>query len=339
MHNWEQWAKISDGPYQGTPKLSPADIVALEFVIDILDQDGNVIKFMPAAPGMTGAIINTGGPGNFTHLPSGFGIVATGSDQCLYLSDYDGNSFTWTKVAGPGRFLSGVESWASMDGSAEIIGEGLEHQLAYTFLAPGQDRRNIQQWDNLGQPGKPGGPKGIKGRPAPIRDGNGMHVLARGQDNRLWHIFGKSEDPMPGKLSFGSWTSLGGGLSNVPVVSHTANGIECYVVGERKELQAKAWDGRQWGGYQDLGGQLKGLPAPVSVYDSDSTFVFARGVNDELWYRHRTGGDWQSWQKMGDGITGDPAVWGARNGDDITITCVVLRERGELWQRVLRIKA
>jgi hypothetical protein len=342
MGKWEEWAKVSTGPYQGKPELTMAGLGESGYVIDVRDRAGNVIKLIPAAPERTGVRINTGGAGIIAHLATGpmrmGGFLATGNDQRLYHIESNGSQYRWQRTFGPGQFLGTVSSWTTMDGYAEILGEGTDHQLAYAYVTPEQDRDHIKQWENLGQPGEAGGKKGLNGRPAVVFDGRGLHVLARGQDNHLWHTFGKDNDHR-GKRAFDSWTNLGGSLTQVPIAIRTQTGIASFVIGDNQALFVNTWDGTHWSGFKSMGSQLKGLPAAISVHGSDSTFIFGRGVQDELWYRQRNGVNWEDWQSLGEGLTGDPAAWEqslSGNGEGV-VSCVVLRQNGALWLRELQL--
>jgi hypothetical protein len=265
--------------------------------------------------------------------------LATGNDNCLYHIESNGSQFRWQKTFGPGRFLGTVFSWATQDGYAEILGEGTDHQLAYACVTPEQDRDNIKQWENLGQPGEAGGKKGLNGPPAVVLDERGLHVLVRGQDNHLWHIFGK-DNQRRGARSFGRWTNLGGGLTQAPVAIRTQKGIECFVIGDNNEPFVNAWDGTHWSGFESLGGQLHGLPAAIYINGVNKTLVLGRGAHDELWYCQRNRIGWQEWQSLGDGLTGDPAAWEESFSDngEAMISCMVLRKNGELWLRELQLR-
>jgi hypothetical protein len=76
----------SKGPYRGKPTLT--GVGEGGFVIDVRDGAGNVIKYVPATPRSTNAIVNTGGAGLISHLGIGptrmGGFFATGSDKGLY---------------------------------------------------------------------------------------------------------------------------------------------------------------------------------------------------------------------------------------------------------------
>lgn len=342
MGKWKEWTKVSIGPFQGKPELTMMGTGEPRYVIDVRDRAGNVIKHNPAVPGRTGAMINTGGAGIIAHLGTGptrkGGFLATGNDKSLYHTESNGSQYRWQKTFGPGQFLGTVSSWTTRDGYAEILGEGTDHQLAYAFVTPEQDRDNIKQWENLGRPGEAGGKMGLNGRPAVVFDRRGLHVLVRGQDNHLWHTFGKDNDHQE-KRSFGPWTDLGGSLTQVPVAIRTQKGIECFVTGDDEMLFVNTWDGTRWSGFESIGGQLKGLPAAINIHGSDSTCIFGRGVHDKLWYRQRNGSDWQEWQSLGEELTGDPAVWEeplSGNGAGV-VSCVVLRQNGELWLRELQL--
>lgn len=342
MEQWKDWAKVSAGPYQGKPELTMSGLGESGYVIHVRDRAGNVIKLIPSASGRTEAIVNTGGAGIIAHLATGparmGGFLATGSDMCLYHIESNGSQHRWQKTFGPGRFLGTVFSSATLDGYAEILGEGTEHQLAYACVTPEQDIDNIKQWENLGQPGEAGGKKGLNGPPAVVFDGLGLHVLVRGQDNHLWHTFGKDNERQ-GTRSFSRWTNLGGRLTQVPVAIRTQKGIDCFVIGENHEPFVNTWDGRGWSGFESLGGRLKGLPAAIYVHGSDKTIAFGRGVHDKLWYCQRNGTSWQEWHSLGDGLTGDPAAWEESFSErgEALIACLVLRQNGELWLRELQL--
>lgn len=341
MEQWKDWAKVSAGPYQGKPELTKAGNGESGYVIHVRDRAGNVIKLIPSVPGRTVSVVNMGGARIIAHLATGptrtGGFLATGSDNCLYHIESNGSQYRWQKTFGPGRFLGTVFSSATLDGYAEILGEGTDHQLAYARVAPEQDRDNIKQWENLGQPGEAGGKKGLNGPPTVVFDGRGLHVLVRGQDNHLWHIFGKDNERQ-GTRSFGRWTNLGGSLTQVPVAIRTQKGSECFVIGENNEPFVNTWDGTRWSDFESLGGQLQGLPTAIDIDGGSKTLVFGRGVHDKLWYCQRNGTGWQEWHPLGDDLTGDPAVWEeslSGNGEGL-ISCVVLRRNGELWLRELQ---
>jgi hypothetical protein len=341
MGTWHAWTKIATGPYQGKPELTFAGRGESGYVISVRDRAGNVIKHIPATLGRIRTTINTGGAGTISHLAMGptrmGGFLATGRDKCLYHIESNGSQYRWQKTFGPGKFLGSVHSWTTLNGYAEIFGEGTNHQLAYAYVPPEQDRENIEHWENLGWPGKASGKKGLNGRPAVVYDGRGLHILVRGQDNHLWHAFG-NDNHLQEKRAFGGWTNLGGNLLQVPVAIHTRNGIECFVIGENNEVFVYTWNGR-WRGFENLGGQLEGLPAAININGGDSTFVFGRDVQDKLWYRQRNGVVWQEWQSLGEGLTTDPAVWEESlldKGGGL-VSCVVLRQNGELWLREFQL--
>ncbi|KAA3663559.1 MAG: hypothetical protein DWQ04_10215 [Chloroflexi bacterium] len=342
MGKWHAWTKIASGPYQGKPELAMTGLGESGYVIDVQDRAGNVIKHIPATLGRIRATINTGGAGTIAHLAMGptrmGGFLATGRDKCLYHIESNGSQYRWLKTFGPRKFLGAVHSWTTMDGNTEIFGEGTDHQLAYAYVPSEQDRDNIRHWENLGGPWGESGKKGLNGRPSVVFDGRGLHILVRGQDNHLWHTFGR-DNRLQEKRVFGGWTNLGGNLIQVPIAIHTRNGIECFVVGEDNELFVYTWNGIRWNGFENLGGQLNGLPAAIHIDDIDSTFVFGRGIQDKLWSRQRNGVVWQEWQSLGDGVTTDPAVWEESlldKGGGL-VSCVVLCQNGELWLREFQL--
>jgi len=348
MGTWTKWEQVDSGPYQGKPEFYNDQ--GGFFTFSVRDRAGNMINFVPAVPGATGGIINWGGAGVITHLPpsgsASYGEIVRGLDGGLYSRDFDkrtGHTLSrWRKWSGPGRLVSDAVAWGSQDGSREILGEGTEHQLAYCYISKDEmTRLEAKNWQNLGKPGESGGKKGINGRPAVVLRNDGMHVFVRGQDNHLWHISGKYGRRPGIAPTFGKWTSLGGGLTSVPVaiISGQMNDkIECFVTGEGNALWTITGDGQNWSDFQNLGGQVKGLPAAANTFTGDTTFVFGRGVHDKLWYRRRNGAAWQRWQSLDGQLTSDPAVMlEPTNYGGARLICMALGEKGTLWERIYQI--
>jgi hypothetical protein len=101
----------------------------------------------------------------------------------------------------------------------------------------------------------------------------------------------------------------------------------------------KTEDGTRWSHSESLGGQLQGLPTAIYIHGGNKTLVFGRGAHDKLRYCQRNGTGWQEWQSLGDDLTGDPAGWEeslSGNGEGL-ISCMVLRQNGELWLRELQL--
>jgi LysM repeat protein len=344
MGTWKKWQQVESGPFQGKPEFYwHGQIGGESFSFMVRDGAGNMLAFVPAVPGATGGLINWGGAGIIAHLPPPAGpyaMVVRGLDNGLYALDFENGK--WLKYSGPGRLLSDAAFLGSHDGSQQILGEGIDHQLAYCYISNDErPRLEANNWQDLGRPGESGGKKGINGRPAVVRGMDGIHVFVRGQDNHLWHI-SKGYGAPPGQLpKFGNWTNLGGRLTSVPVAIFSGNmndKIECFVIGEDNALWTITGDGQNWTDFQNLGGQLKGLPTAANTFTGDSTFVFGRGVHDKLWYRRRNGTAWQRWQSLDGQLTSDPAVilertiyGGAR------LICMALGQKGALWERVYQI--
>lgn len=345
MGTWKKWEQVDSGPYQGKPELY-RDVMPGGGSINfwVRDLAGNMITFVPAVPGATGAIVNWGGAGIISHLPSSgrgpYGVVVRGLDDGLYTLDFENGK--WLKYSGPGRLVSDVVFLGSHDGSQQFLGEGAEHQLAYCYISNDErPRLKAKNWQNLSRPGESGGKKGINGRPAVVHRNDGMHVFVRGQDNHLWHILGKYSMEQGIAPTFGEWTNLGGGLASVPVAISSGqmnDKIECFVTGEGNALWTITGDGQNWSDFQDLGGQLKGLPAAANTFTGDTTFVFGRGVHDKLWYRRRNGATWQRWQSLDGQLTSDPAVMlELTNYGGARLICMALGLKGALWQRIYQV--
>lgn len=353
MGTWTKWERVLAGSFQGKPELNWDFTDGLgaypSVMFSLRDSAGNMISHYPAVPGRSAATRNRGGAGVIAHLPVGelYGYVVRGFDNGIYYYDYgsQGDSSgggAWRKMSGPGRLLSDAVLIGSFAGTREILGEGTEHQLAYCFMT-NTDRQNKEatNWQDLDQPGESGGKKGINGRPAVVTANQDLHVFVRGQDNHLWHISGKYPNDPHKAPTFGKWINLGGGLTSAPVAINSGsmnNTMECFVTGANNSLWTIGGDGKKWSKFQNLGGQIKGLPTAVNTFTGDSTFVFGRGVHDKLWYRRRDGAKWKRWQSLDGQLTGDPELFlSPTNNGGANLTCMVLGKNGELWQRIYRL--
>lgn len=350
MGQWRQWQKISDGPFQGTPQLaSSGGLGSTEFGVTIRDRAGDVHWLSPMGDGSWSSE-NLGGGGLLAEMPHGGGMTggtyATGRHGRLYSQAYDfdkGVSLGWQEVPDSPRFEGPVWSTTMVpEGSSVAFGAGADHQLHYLFQRSGP---RAPLWYELGKPGRSGGKKGVNGPPSVAFGHEELSVFVRGRDNHLWRTSGAygveygPQGPVPN--GFQEWENLGGGLSQPPVGHHSHFGTEAYVVGEQAELwlaqQKKGEEGYSW---HKLGGEIKGVPALASNRESRETFVFCRGSDDQLWYRRRVGEQWKRWQAVGKGLSGEPALWweaGWGEQNPATITAVVLRNEGELWQRSYRL--
>jgi subtilisin family serine protease len=81
------------------------------------------------------------------------------------------------------------------------------------------------------------------------------------------------------------WESLGGFCTDgVGVSSWAANRLDCFVVGNDRQLYHKWWDGVAWRGWEGLGGNIYSNPAAVS-WGPNRIDVFALGGDHAMWHR------------------------------------------------------
>ena len=110
-----------------------------------------------------------------------------------------------------------------------------------------------------------------------------------------WQQYGDWPHPLP------SWTGPTPELSPLAVVARDG-GFDLFRVGPDNTLR---WhNGTAW---QPLGGMLASGPGAVSLA-ADHMQVFARGVDEALWYLTYNSGSWSTWQRlelvgMNEGVT------------------------------------
>lgn len=69
----------------------------------------------------------------------------------------------------------------------------------------------------------------------------------------------------------------------------------------------KWWDGKEWQGWEDLGGTLTSAPAAVS-WGPNRIDCFIQGTDNHLWHKWWDGKEWQGWKDLGGVLTSAPTV-------------------------------
>jgi hypothetical protein len=90
--------------------------------------------------------------------------------------------------------------------------------------------------------------------------------------------------------------------------------------------------GQQLSGWMSLGGVLSSGPAAAVSKDGSTLAVFARGLDNALWYRTTTNGStFSPWQTLGGVLTSDPDV--SANTSNSGFTVVARGSDGAAWMR------
>jgi murein DD-endopeptidase MepM/ murein hydrolase activator NlpD len=151
------------------------------------------------------------------------------------------DSFTgWTELTSgwTGGAGSNPSSAANTTNGAAVIGltDSTMLQAAYTAGGWGS-------WSSLGASSYVVGNPNTLANPYPV----GIWVFVHGTDNALWS-----------KLGSGSWTSLGGVLTDDPVAFGFGNATHVFVRGVDKALWEQVFNGTSWSGFgtTSLGGQI-----------------------------------------------------------------------------------
>ncbi len=92
-------------------------------------------------------------------------------------------------------------------------------------------------------------------------------------------------DQVSRPATWSGWENLGGFCTDgVGVSSWAANRLDCFVVGNDRQLYHKWWDGSAWRGWEGLGGNLYSNPAAVS-WGPNRIDVFALGGDHAMWHK------------------------------------------------------
>ncbi|TMQ22159.1 MAG: hypothetical protein E6K82_13825 [Candidatus Rokuibacteriota bacterium] len=156
-----------------------------------------------------------------------------------------------------------------------------------------------------------------------------LEVFARGTDNTLQHI---AQNAVNG--TWGTWMSLGGDLTSIPVVvrNPSSNTLQVFVRinGSAIATISQSSPGSpQWTSWTSLGGGFTTAPA-VAVNFDGRLEVFGRGTDNALWHNAQAsaGGSFAGWSSLGGVITSAPAV--TRRADN-TLDVAAIGTDGGLW--------
>ncbi len=197
-----------------------------------------------------------------------------------------------------GRTTSAPAAVAHADGSIDLLVRGYDEALWHRHY----DGVSVWgAWDDSA-----GGTLLSAPAVASLADGQ-FDAFAIGTDNEVYgrHWEGGWNDDWQ---QVGDWphaaSSWTGPTPELPAPAAVARdgGFDLFRVGPDNTL--RWYDGAVW---QSLGGMLASGPGAVSL-GADHMQVFARGVDEALWYLTYSGGNWGSWQRveldgMDEGVT------------------------------------
>jgi endonuclease/exonuclease/phosphatase family metal-dependent hydrolase/tetratricopeptide (TPR) repeat protein len=113
------------------------------------------------------------------------------------------------------------------------------------------------------------------------------------------------------------------------VVATGGDKLEVFVVGKNSHLVQRSWNGRQWSGWNNLGGDLTSAATAVSP-SPGRIDVFVRGKNGYLVQRTFNNGKWGGWNNLGGDLTSAPAAVSSSPG---RIDVFIRGKNGHLVQR------
>ena len=140
---------------------------------------------------------------------------------------------------------------------------------------------------------------------------NSVNLFVNGTDGALWweHWDGQT---------WGTWKSLGGGLTSAPAaVSRSAGKIDVFVRGTDGALWSKNTTdgGTSWSSWYKIGGQLLSGTGPTAyAWGSNQIGWLVTGTNHAL-YHMWNDGTMHGWENLGGYLTSSPAATSPTTGD------------------------
>ncbi|MFE9425761.1 hypothetical protein ACFYNO_22655 [Kitasatospora sp. NPDC006697] len=271
-------------------------------------------------------LLNTsGGSSTYTFTTQGLDLTGTSTVSNLYTGANlgtlaSGGSLSFTLAPHQSVMLK-------LTGGADAKPETV---LATSASGLGQKTWNGSSWSgwqnlNLGTTGT--GPVSIQGNPAVVNSPSGTDVFVRGADNALW-----VDSYLNG--TWGSWTSLGGTLSDSPTAASIGQDrIDVFVRGtdgavfQKTYQQAPGtpnanqsccpayWPSVSWtSSWTDLLGPATTsspntiVGAPTAVASLNRVDLFARGADNALWQKSYVSGVWSNWTSLGGTLNSAPVA-------------------------------
>jgi hypothetical protein len=212
--------------------------------------------------------------------------------------------------------------------------------IAATYAAPGgrvsvfiRTTDLLYQTSSANQPQQLGWPAGytplpqgtfLSGPAACVAaDGQRVHVVGMGSDNRYWH--GSSTD---GGATWYAWTPIGDGVfTSMPAIAVSGNNLHVFGRGNDNHIWraysstgGASWD-YAWG-QLDPDGVFTSAPAAAISADGSRVHVVGRGTDNRYWRAYSGDGasTWELWNPIGDGVfSSNPAAAVTADGNGLHI--------------------
>jgi hypothetical protein len=158
-------------------------------------------------------------------------------------------------------------------------------------------------------------------------DGQSLHVVGRGDDDRFWRAFSSSG----GATWDMAWAPIGDGLfTSMPAIAVTADGMSLHIFGRGQDNHSyhahSANGGQDWDVLWvpiDLAAVFTSGPAAAISPDGGSLHVIGRGTDMRFWraYSPDQGANWTlAWAPIGDGIfRSNPALGISADAKDLHV--------------------
>ncbi|MBW4506075.1 MAG: S8 family serine peptidase [Scytonematopsis contorta HA4267-MV1] len=150
---------------------------------------------------------------------------------------------------------------------------------------------------------------------------NRIDIFALGADSEVYQKSGQKSKQEPDQksdqnsdqkcedhITWGEWTSLGGfALSAPAAVSWGEDRIDVFIIGQKRQLLRKFWDGTCWSEWEDLGGLFK-QGVTVCSWGVNRLDVFAVGADNAMYHKYWDGTCWSEWISLGGLCLSSPAA-------------------------------
>lgn len=245
----------------------------------------------------------TGGITNNIHSEASRASVDSNGDALYELAAPSTieNSKTYIGGASPNSSFSLIARDINQDGQDEQITAWINPARA--------NQISISIGQMAGTIGK------VKGNPVAIMTNNGTELFVRGFDDTLWQRIDQEA---------GQWKSLGGVLADSPAAVSLpgSDTIQIFALGTDGAIYNRVRHGAEWSReWQKVHptADLVFQSAPSAIVNGNSTMVFARALDNTVWYCTFDGTTCTEWQAITGGfVTSTPQAVGA-NGIPIAL--------------------
>ncbi len=221
-------------------------------------------------------------------------IFARGNDGACWHNWQKNPNSNWKGWSSLGGGITDVpQTGRNSDGRLEVFARGTDGNLYHRYQDDAGGAWN-PNWYNTGIA------MGWNTAVGTLSDGR-MEIFVRGTNGQVYHQW--QNTPSGG---WSSWASLGGGITDWPVVATNMNNkLEVFARGTDGKVWHNWYTGTAWSGWYALPNINMGWPPSVARNIDGRLEVFARGTDGAIWHCYQnSSGAWSNWYSFGTGPGG-----------------------------------